>query len=248
MDKTLDFSKVGDAIEAPDLIRIQTDGYERFLQDLPDPSKRKCEGLEALLQEVFPIVSYDENTRLEYISYELGEPRYTPDECRHLRLTYGKPLKVRVRLVRKDKKDIIEDAIYLGDMPIMIGGGEFIVNGAERVIVSQLHRSPGVDFTVEVQESDRPLHGARIIPERGSWIEMAVTKKDSLNIRIDQSSKFPVTTFLRSMGEEYGTTEAIIREFYETEKVDAAAVKPQMYAVEPVIDPESGEELVPAAG
>jgi len=248
MDRTVDFSKVGDAIRPPDLIRIQTDSYERFLQADADPQKRKNEGLEALLREVFPIVSYDGQAQLEYVWYELGEPRYTPDECRQLRLTYGRPFRVRLRMVRKDVKDVVEETIYLGDLPIMIGGGEFIINGAERVIVSQLHRSPGVDFTIEFQESDRPLHGARVIPERGSWIEMAVTKKDALNIRIDQSSKFPVTTFLRAMDETYGTSEAIIRTFYDTEKVDPVALRPQMYSVGPIVDSESGEELVPAGG
>ena len=248
MDRTLDFSKIGDAIEPPDLIQIQTTSYKRFLQDIPDPERRKDEGLEALLREVFPIVSYDGNNRLEYVSYELGEPRYTSEECRELRLTYGKPFRVRCRLIRKDRKDVVEESIYLGEMPIMIGGGEFIINGAERVIVSQLHRSPGVDFTVEVQESDRPLHGARIIPNRGSWIEMAVTKKDVLAIRIDQSAKFPVTSFLRAMDEVYGSSDAILREFYETEKMEPAQLKPHMYSVGPIIDPESGEELVPAGG
>jgi len=244
MDRTVDFSKVGDAIDPPDLTTIQTDSYVRFLQADTAPERRKAEGLEGLLREVFPIVSYDEKVRLEYVSYELGEPRYTPDECRQLRLSYGRPLRLRVRLIRKEAKDVVEESIYLGDLPTMIGGGEFIVNGAERVIVSQLHRSPGVDFTIESKESDRPLHGARIIPERGSWIEMAVNKRDSLCIRIDQSSKFPVTTFMRAMDPDFGTTEAIVREFYETTKVSAAAVKPQMYAVEPIIDPDSGEELV----
>jgi len=248
MDKTLDFSRVGDAIAPPDLIQIQTASFERFLQAEVSPDKRKAIGLESLLREVFPIVSYDGQIELEYVSYELGEPRYTPDECRELRLTYGRPFRVRVRLIRKDRKDVLEELIYLGEMPIMIGGGEFIINGAERVIVSQLHRSPGVDFTIEFQETDRPLHGARIIPERGSWIEMGVTKRDALAIRIDQSSRFPATTFLRCMGEEYGTTDAILREFYETEKVAVGSVKPQMYAVAPIVDPESGEELVPAAG
>jgi len=246
MARTVDFSKVGDAIEPPDLTNIQTASYERFLQADANPERRKNEGLEALLREVFPIVSYDEKTRLEYVYYELGEPRYTPEECRQLRLSYGRPLRLRVRLVIKDARDVVEESIYLGDLPTMIGGGEFIVNGAERVLVSQLHRSPGVDFTIESQESDRPLHGARIIPERGSWIEMAVNKRDVLVIRIDQSSKFSVTTFLRGMDEAYGTTEAILREFYPTEKIAPNDAKPQMYAVEGVEDPDSGEELVGA--
>jgi len=248
MDKTLDFSKVGDAIEPPELVQIQTASYERFIQADVPPQQRKNQGLEALLREVFPIVSYDGKAQLEYLYYELGEPRYSPDECRQLRLTYGRPFRVRCRLVYKERKDVLEETIYLGELPIMVGGGEFIVNGAERVIVSQLHRSPGVDFTIEFQESDRPLHGARVIPERGSWIEMAVTKRDSLCIRIDQSSKFPVTTFLRAMDPAYATTEAILREFYQTKKLTPSEIRPQMYAVEPIVDPDSGEELVPAGG
>jgi DNA-directed RNA polymerase subunit beta len=191
MDKVRNFSKVGDAAPVPNLIDIQLAGYDRFLQKDPGASGRKAEGLEALLREIFPIVSYDKQIQLEYISYELGESRYAPQECRDLRLTYGMPFRIRCRLVRTDRKEVIEESIYVGEVPIMIGGGEFIINGAERVIVSQLHRSPGVDFTVEMQESDRPLHGARIIPERGSWIEMSVTKKDALTIRIDPARSPP---------------------------------------------------------
>ena len=115
------------------------------------------------------------------------------------------PFRIQVRFVRKDKDEVMEDSIYLGEIPIMIGGGEFIINGAERVIVNQLHRSPGVDFLVEVQEGDRPLHGCRVIPERGSWIECSVTKKDALAVRIDQSSKIPATTFLRALDKKYST-------------------------------------------
>jgi len=241
-----DFSKRGEAMPVPNLIRIQIESYQRFLQKDVDPAKRKNEGLEALLREVFPIESYDGNLRLEYISYGLTEARYTPDECRALRLTYGMPFRIQVRFVRKDKDEVVEDSIYLGEIPIMIGGGEFIINGAERVIVNQLHRSPGVDFLIEVQEGDRPLHGFRIIPERGSWIECAVTKKDALAVRIDQSSKIPATTFLRALDKKYSTTEGIIREFYSIETVKVANLQAGYYAVGAVIDAESGEELVKA--
>jgi DNA-directed RNA polymerase subunit beta len=248
MTRTRDFSKVGDATPVPDLIDIQLASYERFLQQRCEPSRRKVEGLEALLREIFPIVSYDGQMMLEYLLYELGEPRYDPQECRDLRLTYGMPFRIRCRLSRKDSKDVLEESIYVGEIPIMIGGGEFIINGAERVIVSQLHRSPGVDFTVEMQESDRPLHGARIIPERGSWIEMSVTKKDSLTIRIDQSSKIPATMFLRAMDEKYDTDADIIREFYGTKTVPTEKLRVQMYVVEPFVDPDTGEEILPAGG
>src|SRR5690348_12613184 len=241
-----DFSKRGDALPIPNLIRIQIESYKRFLQQDVEIAKRKNEGLEALLREVFPIESYDGNLRLEYISFDLSEPRYTTDECRALRLTYGMPFRIQVRLVRKDKDEVVEDSIYLGEIPIMIGGGEFIINGAERVIVNQLHRSPGVDFLVEVQEGDRPLHGCRVIPERGSWIECSVTKKDALAVRIDQSSKIPATTFLRALDKKYSTTEAIIKEFYSIENVKVGQLQAGYYAANAIIDAESGEELVKA--
>src|SRR6184192_4462692 len=177
-----DYSKRGDALPIPNLIDVQIESYQKFLQKDVDPAKRKNEGLEALLREVFPIESYDGNLRLEYISYDLSEPRYTTDECRALRLTFGMPFRIQVRFVRKDKDEVMEDSIYLGEIPIMIGGGEFIINGAERVIVNQLHRSPGVDFLVETEASERKLHSCRIIPERGSWIEINVTKKETLGV------------------------------------------------------------------
>ena len=240
------FSKIGEALPIPPLTVIQTESYARFLQVDVEPVKRKHQGLEALLREVFPIQSYDGNMSLEYISYDLGSPRYTPDECRQLRLTYGMPFRVRVRLVRKDKDEIAEDSIYLGELPVMLGGGEFIVNGAERVIVNQLHRSPGVDFVKVQAEGDRALHGCRIIPERGSWIEINVTKKDVLAVRIDQSAKIAATTFLRSMGPAYATNEAIVKAFYDTRIRNArvGSLKPEMYAVTDVVDPESEEMLV----
>src|ERR1044071_344870 len=241
-----DFSKRGDALPIPNLIEVQIESYQKFLQKDVDPTKRKNDGLEALLREVFPIESYDGNLRLEYISYDLSEARYTTDECRALRLTFGMPFRIAVRLVRKDKDEVMEDSIYLGEIPIMIGGGEFIINGAERVIVNQLHRSPGVDFLVEVQEGDRPLHGCRVIPERGSWIECSVTKKDALAVRIDQSSKIPATTFLRALDEKYSTTESIIKEFYTLETVKVGQLQPSYYSASPIIDTESGEVLVKA--
>jgi len=240
------FEKVGDALPVPNLIDVQQVAYERFLQADVEPAKRKDQGLENLLREVFPIESYDGQSRLEYVSYELGKPRYTPDECRELRLTYGRPFRVTVKLVRKGKEEILEEAIYLGEMPIMMGGGEFIINGAERVIVSQLHRSPGVDFLIESQEGDRPLHGCRIIPERGSWVEVHVSKRELLAVRIDQSSKLPATTFLRAMDPKFGTDEAIIREFYPTKKVSVGHLKAEMYAATDVVDGETGEVLIQA--
>ena len=147
--KVRNFAKRGDAIDVPNLNQVQHDAYERFLQFTKGPETRDVQmGLESLLKEVFPIKSYDETMSLEYLHYVLEEPRYTPDECRELRLTYGRPFRIAVRLKRENHPDLPEEDIYLGEFPIMMGGGEFIVNGAERVIVSQLHRSPGVDFSI----------------------------------------------------------------------------------------------------
>ena len=239
------FGKIGDAIDVPDLMEIQQISYGRFLQKDAAPEERNRAGFEALLREIFPIVSYDKNTQLEYIAYELEAPRYTPDQCRELRLTYGNPLKIRCCLKRNNADDIAEQAIYLGEMPVMIGGGEFIINGAERVIVNQLHRSPGVDFGIDSKETgDRIMHGCRIIPERGSWIELSVTRKDYLVVRIDQSSKIPATTFLRATSEDMGTTEQIIRLFYDTKQVKTNKLDPTMWSVGPIVDTDTGEVLV----
>jgi len=208
------FGSLRPPLPIPDLTEIQTRSYERFLQyDLPS-NKRKDQGIEGVLREIFPVESYDKTLRLEYIRYELGKPRYEPDECRQLRLTYGRPFKVWLRLT---KEQPVEEEVYLGDIPIMLGGGEFIINGAERVVVSQLHRSPGVDFVMEVEGAgERRLYSCRIIPERGSWIELNATRKDSLAVRIDQSGKFSVMTLLRAMDPKYSEDAALLRVFYAT--------------------------------
>ena len=243
--KVRDFSKRGDAIAVPDLTAVQTSAYERYVQFSKSSDSRANDvGIEGLLHEIFPIVSYDEEMSLEYVKYELDEPRYTPDECRELRLTYGRPFRVTVRFTRKGHPDIPEEDIYLGEIPIMMGGGEFIVNGAERVIVSQLHRSPGVDFSVASAEADRPLHGARIIPERGSWIEIEVTKKDVLSMKIDQSAKLSATTFLRCLDESVATTEALLSLFYEINEISVEKLRAEHWAAESIFDTETGEEIV----
>ena len=240
-----DFSKRGDGVAIPVLTKIQSDGYARFLQIDKGPHERDPRiGLESLLREVYPIESYDQTMKLEYLYYTLEEPRYTPDECRELRLTYGMPFRVCVKLSREGHPEMAQEEIYLGEFPIMIGGGEFIVNGAERVIVSQLHRSPGVDFSIVSAEGDRPLHSTRIIPERGSWIELEVTKKDVLAMRIDQSTKIAATTFLRCLDESIAATESLLGLFYEVSEIKADAVRPEHWAAASIIDTETGEELV----
>jgi len=241
-----DFGKIQDVLDVSHLQSTQKKSYEHFLQRDVPPDKRKKVGLEAQFREIFPIQNYDKSMHLEYLYYELGEPRYNLTECRQLRLTYGYPLKVHCRLRSKDNQDLAEQPIYIGEMPAMIGGGEFIINGAERVIVSQLHRSPGVDFLIESKEGDMVLHGGRIIPERGSWIEIGVTRKDVLVVRIDQSSKIPATIFLRAMGPEYGNTDEILRLFYQTKTVSATKLSPTMWAVGPIVDTKTGEVIVKA--
>lgn len=239
------FGRFGDAVEVPSLTDVQTKSYDRFLQLEVHPEERDAHGLEGVLREIFPIESYDKTLSLDYIKYELGKPRYGPDECRQLRLTYGRPFKVWLRL---NKEQPVEEEVYLGDMPIMIGGGEFIINGAERVVVSQLHRSPGVDYVIESEGADRKLHSCRIIPERGSWIEVNVTKKETLGVRIDQSGKFSAMTLLRAMDPEYSTDDAIIRAFLDTKEykvTEANRVSLEgNIAVGDVIDPETGEVYV----
>jgi len=249
------FGKVCDAVEVTDLVAIQKTSYDRFLQKDVAPNKRKCIGLEALFKEIFPIASYDKKMNLEFLYYELEKPHYTLTECRQLRLTYAYPLKVHCRLCRVDGEDLAEQAIYLGEMPVMVGGGEFIINGAIRVIVSQLHRSPGVDFLIESKEGDRVLHGGRIIPERGSWMEIAVTQKDVVVVRIDQSSKIPATIFLRAISSSYGTTGQILRLFYPTKIVPTDKLTPTMWVVEPIVNPktdkdsrEAGPQIIVKAG
>jgi DNA-directed RNA polymerase subunit beta len=242
------FGHYGDAAEVPNLTDVQTRSYERFLQLPLAPEKREPIGLEGVLREIFPIESYDKTLSLEYLRYELGKPRYGPDECRQLRLTYGRPFRVWLRL---NKEQPVEEEVYLGDMPIMIGGGEFIINGAERVVVSQLHRSPGVDYVVDTDSSaERKMHSCRIIPERGSWIEINVTKKEALGVRIDQSGKFSAMTLLRAMDPDYSTDEQIIQAFYEPKKVTTTAAHRETIegaiAGSDIIDPETGELFLEA--
>ena len=231
----------------PNLTAVQKRSYDRFLQYESHLADRLSEGLQCVLQETFPIESFDKTVSLEFLHYELGKPLYGPDECRQLRLTYGRPFKVRLRL---NKQEPMEQEVYLGEMPIMMGGGEFIINGAERVVVSQLHRSPGVDF-VKSSEAGKDYHSCRIIPDRGSWIELNTTKKDTLVVRIDQSGKFPALTLLRALDPIYSTALGIIQAFYETEEVPFLKSNfdrlKDMVLADDVIDFETGEVFAEAS-
>jgi len=246
--ETRNFGRHGDTVDIPPLTDIQLASYKRFLQLEVPAAEREPVGLQGVLKEIFPIKSYDGTISLDFIKYELGKPRFGPDECRQLRLTYGRPFKVWLRLNKQPEP--VEEEVYLGDMPIMIGGGEFIINGAERVVVSQLHRSPGVDFVKE-DEGDRKIHSFSIIPERGTWIKCEVSKKDTLQVRIDQSPKFSAITLLRAMDPAFSDSGDILRAFYPEELVpvhdpSCRSKLLDQKAIADVIDEETGEVYIEA--
>lgn len=217
-----DFGKRKSILEVPFLLAIQVDSYREFLQEHTDPAKRSDRGLHAALKSVFPIVSYSGNAALEYVGYKLGDPPFDERECRNRGLSYGAPLRVTVRLVIYDResstkaiKYVKEQEVYMGEIPLMTDNGTFIVNGTERVIVSQLHRSPGVFFDHDrgkTHSSGKLLYSARIIPYRGSWLDFEFDPKDALFTRIDRRRKLPVTVLLRALGY---SNEEMLREFFE---------------------------------
>ena len=218
------FGKRPSILGTPYLLAIQLDSYRRFLQADTAESKRDEIGLHAAFDSVFPISSYSGNATLEYVSYRLGEPVFDVKECQLRGLTYAAPLRVKVRLVVLDKeasgakkpvKDVREQEVYLGELPLMTDNGTFIINGTERVIVSQLHRSPGVFFDHDrgkTHSSGKLLFSARIIPYRGSWLDFEFDPKDCVFARIDRRRKLPVTIILRALGY---TEEQVLDMFFE---------------------------------
>jgi DNA-directed RNA polymerase subunit beta len=217
------FGRIGDAAAMPNLIQVQRNSYEQFLQRYVAPADRVRDGLEAVFKSVFPITDFTGAAYLEYVSYEFEEPKYDVEECQQRDMTYSAPLKVTLRLVvfdidedtgAKSVKDIKEQDVYMGDMPLMTDNGTFIVNGTERVIVSQMHRSPGVFFDHDrgkTHSSGKLLFAARIIPYRGSWLDFEFDPKDIVNVRIDRRRKLPATTLLYALGMDQ---EDILNEFY----------------------------------
>jgi DNA-directed RNA polymerase subunit beta len=216
------FGKKRSILDVPYLLAIQTDSYKEFLQEDVALEKRRDQGLHASLKSVFPITSYSGNAALEYVNYRLGDPPFDEKECRSRGLTYGAPLRVLVRLVIYDKessnkaiKYVKEQEVYMGELPLMTGTGTFIINGTERVIVSQLHRSPGVFFDHDrgkTHSSGKLLYSARIIPYRGSWLDFEFDPKDCLFTRIDRRRKLPVTILLRALG---FNNEKMLKTFFE---------------------------------
>ncbi|TDT36938.1 DNA-directed RNA polymerase subunit beta [Halospina denitrificans] len=220
-----EFGKLPSVMDVPFLLATQIDSYRDFLQLESGAEDRKETGLHAAFQSVFPITSYSGNAALEYVSYRLGDPAFDVRECQLRGVTYAAPLRVKVRLVIYDKessnkavKDIKEQEVYMGEMPLMTVNGTFVVNGTERVIVSQLHRSPGVFFDHDkgkTHSSGKLLYTARVIPYRGSWLDFEFDPRDSVFVRIDRRRKLPATILLRALGY---SSEEILDLFFETSR------------------------------
>ena len=236
-----DFGKRPQVLDVPYLLSIQLDSFDKFIEQDPEGQY----GLEAAFRSVFPIQSYNGNSELQYVSYRLGEPVFDVKECQIRGVTYSKPLRVKLRLVVFDKdapagtvKDIKEQEVYMGEIPLMTDNGTFVINGTERVIVSQLHRSPGVFFDSDkgkTHSSGKVLYNARVIPYRGSWLDFEFDPKDNLYVRIDRRRKLPASIILRAL---HKTTEEILDIFFEKVRFE---VKDQTLLMELVPDRLRGE-------
>ena len=236
------FGQVKPLIDVPYLIAIQKESYQRFLQADVTPEAREDVGIQGALKSVFPITDYTGTCELEFVDYTILPPKYSAEECREKSLTYEAPMRLRVRLLTydidpdtgdKSIRDIKEQEIYFGTVPLMTEDGTFIINGTERVVVNQLQRSPGIFFDHDkgkTHASGKVLYSARIIPVRGSWLDFEFDHRDHLHVRIDRRRRFPVTTFLKAMGL---TTEEILTYFYPVEKYIIAQNR-----IEKIISPE----------
>ncbi|MCL4425471.1 MAG: DNA-directed RNA polymerase subunit beta, partial [Firmicutes bacterium] len=193
------FSRVREVLELPNLIEIQRSSYEWFLNN----------GLRELFRDISPVQDFTGNLVLEFLDYSLGRPKYAVEECKERDVTYNAPLRVRVRLINKGTGELKEQEVFMGDFPLMTDKGTFIINGAERVIVSQLVRSPGVYFSDQVDPNGKRLFFATIIPNRGAWLEFESDSNDIIYVRVDRTRKIPATVLLKALGL---TTEAVIQE------------------------------------
>src|ERR671915_899274 len=222
------FGRIKRIIDLPYLIEIQKNSYELFLQKDSSPAQRENIGLQEVFKSVFPIKDFNETASLEFVSYSLGEPKYDVDECHQRGMTFAAPLKVTVQLVLWDVdaqtgarsiKNVKEQEVYFGEIALMTKNGTFMVNGTERVIVSQLHRSPGVFFEHDkgkTHASGKLLYSARVIPYRGSWVDLEFDPRDILYVRIDRRRKFHATVLLRALSM---TAEDLLNYFYKTDTV-----------------------------
>lgn len=249
------YGTIKDATSMPNFLDVQLVSYYEFLQTDVPVDKREKKGLHQIFAEVFPISDVNENYSLEYVHYYLGQPRYSIEECRERNMTYAAPLRVTMRLItrggegeKKAVKDIIEQDVYLGELPVITQWGTFIINGAERVVVSQLHRSPGVFFDESIHPNGKVLYSARIIPYRGSWIEFSTDINDVMNVYLDSRRKLPATVLMRALG--FSTSEDIINLFYKTSKLNLKGKltkeEENAFIAETIINKETGEVLYPA--
>ncbi|MBF0527648.1 MAG: DNA-directed RNA polymerase subunit beta, partial [Deltaproteobacteria bacterium] len=257
------FGKIDKIVGIPNLIEMQKQSYSRFLQDDVSPEKRENVGLQAVFKSVFPIWDFSGTASLEFKHYSLGEVKYDVEECLQRGMTYEAPIKITVQLVvyEMDRdtgvrtiRNVKEQEIYFGTIPLMTENGTFIINGTERVIVSQLHRSPGVFFDHDkgATHRDKLLYSCRIIPLRGSWIDLEFDAKDILYVRIDRRRKFPVTLLLKALGY---SSEELLNIFYETDTfyIDADGGITRKFnsvffqgdkAKEDILDPRTGDVIV----
>ena len=246
----VNFGKLREVIQPPNLIEIQITSYLDFLQKGIPEKQRKPQGLEAVFREVFPILSYDERLTLEYVSYNLGEPKNNELECLREGITYSVPLYVKLRLREEDF--IKDEDIYMGEIPMVTERGSFIINGAERVVVSQLHRSPGIAFEVTPHPNGKPLHSFRIIPDRGTWLEVQFDNNDLLYVYLDRRRrrrKFLITTMLRAIG--YSSDIDLLNLFYEIKDLKVSKALDMenvstLVLVEDAIDAQKGVVLARA--
>ncbi|MFH0921732.1 MAG: DNA-directed RNA polymerase subunit beta [Fibrobacterota bacterium] len=255
MGERISYARIKNQAEIPNLLNVQLDSYRDFLQAEKRPSERKKTGLHGVFSEIFPVADLKGNFSLEYVEYSLGVPKYSIAECKERDMSYAVPLKAVLSLVSYEKdgdtrrfKEKITNEVYLGEVPYMSETGTFVINGAERVIVSQLHRSPGVFFDQETGVSDHRQLKGRIIPFKGAWLEFIITYRNIIYISIDRRRKFPATTFLRALG--FAKNIDILNLFYahETVKLSDKTKETLLGRVlaEPVVDKESGEIIADA--
>src|SRR6266700_3548722 len=259
------YAKINKIIDIPNLIDIQKQSYEKFLQkDIPQ-DQREDVGLQGVFKSVFPIKDFSETSSLEFVSYTLDKPKYDVDECRQRGMTFAAPIKVIVRLVVWDTneetgsqsiRDVKEQEVFFGEIPLMTDTGTFIINGTERVVVSQLHRSPGVFYDHDkgkTHSSGKVLYSARVIPYRGSWLDFEFDHKDILFVRIDRRRKMPATVLLKALGY---STDDLLNYFYKSEEIildgdkivkiaDPELLTNQKAAID-IADPQTGEVILKA--
>ncbi|HBY72618.1 MAG TPA: DNA-directed RNA polymerase subunit beta, partial [Lachnospiraceae bacterium] len=219
----MSYSRQREVLEMPNLIEVQKDSYQWFLD----------EGLKEVFDDISPISDYGGHLSLEFVDFSLCEEdiKYTIEECKERDATYAAPLKVKVRLHNKENNEINEHDIFMGDLPLMTETGTFVINGAERVIVSQLVRSPGIYFAIDHDKIGKRLFSATVIPNRGAWLEYETDSNDVFYVRVDRNRKVPITTFIRALG--YGTNEEIKQLFGEEPKILASLAKDPSTAKDP---------------